>query len=295
MKLSRSLLSLIVMSLLLLTALAAPTSADDSVIATVNGREITREAFHEALEAEFGAMLLQQMIIEEMLSARQDELGVEVTDEMFNDYFMNILGQLGGEMGLQQFLQQNQISMAQLEQQIYWNLLLAELTQAEVEITDDELEAWFEDNKGRFDVPEQVKASHILVDTEEEAEALRTRIEEGEDFAVLAEEYSLDPGSGPRGGDLGFFGRGMMVPEFEGLAFELGIGEMGIVESSFGWHLILVTDKAEEEAASLEDSYDHVLSQMKQELAMDPNAYLMFLLDTAEIDIHSERFQDLGF
>ncbi len=295
LKLSRNMLSLVVMSLLAVLALGASVQAEDSVIASINGREITRERFYEALESEFGAMVLQQMIIEELLSARQDELGVEVTDEMFSEYIMRIVSQLGGEAGLQQFLAQNQISMAQLEEQIYWNLLLTELTQAEVEITDEELEAWFEDNKERFDIPEQVKASHILLDTEEEAEELRARVEDGEAFADLAEEFSLDPGSGPRGGDLGFFGQGMMVPEFEALAFEMGVGDMGIVESSFGWHLILVTDKAESETASLEDSYDDVRSQMKQELAMDPNAYLMFLMESAEVDIQSERYQDLGF
>ena len=146
-----------------------------------------------------------------------------------------------------------------------------------------------------FDRPEQVKASHILVDTEEEAASLKAEVEAGEEFGVLAQEHSMDPGSGARGGDLGFFGRGMMVPEFDTMAFDLNVGDMGIVESSFGWHLILVTDKTESQAASLDDSYNDVVARMKAEQAMDPNAYLMMLFDEAEMEIHVDRYQELMF
>lgn len=89
----------------------------------------------------------------------------------------------------------------------------------------------------------EVKASHILVRTEEEANKLYDEIKNGKDFAEAAEEVSLCP-SGQAGGDLGFFGRGMMVKPFEDAAFELEVGELSKpVQTQFGWHLILVTDK----------------------------------------------------
>lgn len=90
---------------------------------------------------------------------------------------------------------------------------------------------------------EQVKASHILVETEEEAISLREQILSGTSFEDVAAEHSLCP-SGARGGDLGFFGRGQMVGEFETAAFDLNVGELSDpVRTNFGWHLILVTDK----------------------------------------------------
>ena len=89
----------------------------------------------------------------------------------------------------------------------------------------------------------EIRASHILVKTEEEANKLYDEIINGRDFAEVAEEVSLCP-SGQNGGDLGFFGRGMMVKPFEDAAFALEKGEISKpVETQFGWHLILLTDK----------------------------------------------------
>lgn len=89
----------------------------------------------------------------------------------------------------------------------------------------------------------EVKASHILVDTEQEAIKLKEEILSGKDFEDVAAEHSNCP-SGARGGDLGFFGRGQMVKEFENAAFDLKVGELSDpVRTNFGWHLILVTDK----------------------------------------------------
>ena len=89
----------------------------------------------------------------------------------------------------------------------------------------------------------EIRASHILVKTEEEAKKLYDEIVNGRDFAEIAEEVSLCP-SGHNGGDLGFFGRGMMVKPFEDAAFALEKGEVSKpVETQFGWHLILLTDK----------------------------------------------------
>lgn len=89
----------------------------------------------------------------------------------------------------------------------------------------------------------EIKASHILVKTKEEADKLREEIISGKPFEEAAKEHSLCP-SGREGGDLGYFGRNVMVVEFDHAAFELEVGELSKpVNTNFGWHLILVTDK----------------------------------------------------
>ena len=89
----------------------------------------------------------------------------------------------------------------------------------------------------------EVRASHILVDTQEEIEQIQQLLKAGEDFAETAKDTSRCP-SGAEGGDLGFFGRGQMVKEFEEAAFDLPVGELSKpIETQFGWHLIKVTDR----------------------------------------------------
>ena len=89
----------------------------------------------------------------------------------------------------------------------------------------------------------EIKASHILVATENEAISIKEEILAGKQFEDAAAEYSLCP-SGANGGDLGFFGKGQMVKEFENAAFSLKVGELSEpVKTDFGWHLIVVTDK----------------------------------------------------
>ncbi len=88
-----------------------------------------------------------------------------------------------------------------------------------------------------------VRASHLLVETEEEAKKLKQEIEQGKSFADAAREVSLCP-SGQEGGDLGYFGKGMMVKEFEDAAFSMKVGEISDpIKTQFGWHLIQLTDR----------------------------------------------------
>lgn len=89
----------------------------------------------------------------------------------------------------------------------------------------------------------QVRAEHILVQSEAQAIVLESKIKSGDDFEALAKQYSMCP-SGQRGGDLGYFTRGQMVPEFEKVAFKMAIGEVSEpVKTQFGWHIIKVLDK----------------------------------------------------
>ncbi len=124
-----------------------------------------------------------------------------------------------------------------------------------VTVSDKEVEEYYEENKERFKTPEAVNASHILVDTEEKAIEILNEINAGaKSFEDAAKEYSSCP-SGQSGGNLGEFGRGQMVPEFDSAVFDMEEGEItkAPVKTQFGYHLIKLNSKKAPDFASFED------------------------------------------
>lgn len=121
-------------------------------------------------------------------------------------------------------------------------------------VTDAEVKALYDEQVAAFVPAEEIRASHILVDTEERARELIAELDGGADFAELATANSKDPGSAAKGGDLDFFGRGRMVPVFEEAAFALepDAYTKSPVQSDFGWHIILVTEKRMSSPPTLE-------------------------------------------
>jgi len=154
---------------------------------------------------------------------------------------------------LQSYYEQHQAEYQLPEQRVVDYLLVDKaLLRAQMEISDDELRAYYNAHPDEFTREEQVRARHILLRTggdrtEEQArqqiEKIKARIEGGEDFATVAKEVSEDPGTKAQGGDLGYFGKGRMTPEFEKAAFSAQPGELvGPVTTPFGVHLIKVED-----------------------------------------------------
>lgn len=140
-------------------------------------------------------------------------------------------------------------------------------------LTEDALNAYFAQNRANYDTEEQIQASHILVETEDEAREILEKLASGADFVSLAREHSLDTGSAPAGGNLGWFGRGQMVQPFEQAAFALEVGEISdIVQTDFGYHIILLTGHKEATHPEL----DEVIEQARSD---------------AEGEIIAERFQ----
>jgi peptidyl-prolyl cis-trans isomerase C len=148
----------------------------------------------------------------------------------------------------------------------------------QVKVTDEDAQTFYDENKEKFETPQQARASHILINFEsddpnadpntakqqakEKAEQILERVRNGEDFATLAKEYSTCP-SAKDGGDLQFFRKGQMVPAFEQAAFALEIGQVSdIVETQFGFHIIKLTDKKEASTQSFEDVKDQIIQQL---------------------------------
>lgn len=126
-------------------------------------------------------------------------------------------------------------------------ILIAKLLQETVDsknaVDADQLRAFFDANLDKFKTPEIIRASHIMLKTEPEARKILGELNQGATFSDLAREKSIDP-SGKRGGDLGFFKKGQLEPDFERACFSLSTGEMsGVIKSKYGYHIILLTDR----------------------------------------------------
>lgn len=132
-------------------------------------------------------------------------------------------------------------------------------------VTEEAVRADYDKFVAEFVPSEEIRASHILVSTEEEAKAIKAELDGGADFVALAKEKSIDPGAA-NGGDLGFFGKGMMVAPFEAAAYALTeIGQVSEpVQSQFGWHVI----RLEEKRQSAPPAFEEVASQLQQQLLM---------------------------
>ena len=191
-----------------------------------------------------------------------------------------------------------------------------------LEVTDAEVEAYYREHQEEYAQEEQVRARHVLVSTgdrnTEEARArieeARERLEAGDDFATVAAEYSDDPGSAARGGDLGYFGRGRMVPAFEEAAFGATPGELvGPVETQFGFHLIEVQDRREARQRPLEEVRELIANRLRattsseraealaqslrEQLADDPSLEAMEALAAANPSVQvgtTEPFRQAG-
>jgi peptidyl-prolyl cis-trans isomerase C len=141
-------------------------------------------------------------------------------------------------------------------------------------ISDADARKYYAGQTGAMKPEEEVRARHILVESKDKARELFEKIAHGSDFAQLAKEHSKDPGSKDQGGELGFFARGQMVPQFEEAAFNLKKGEVSEpVESQFGWHIIRVDDRRQRAAPAFEAVKDrvvaHMIHQKAQQIAQD--------------------------
>jgi peptidyl-prolyl cis-trans isomerase D len=159
------------------------------------------------------------------------------------------------------------------QRKIKYLLLDRDQARQKVTVTPQEIQQYYNDNITQYQTPEQVRASHILLKTEGKNEADVRKLAEdvlkqakapGADFAALARKYSEDDGSKANGGDVDFFGRGRMVPEFETAAFAMQPGQISdLVKSQFGFHIIKVTDRKPAVTRSL----DEVKAQIQDQLA----------------------------
>ncbi len=241
-------------SLLALPALAAvPT--DDPVVARVNGEEIHRSDVMRELQMagpqmqQLPPQMIYPQILEKMIATR-------------------IVSQKGYADGTQNDKEVKQ-RVKELEAQVVAEAYIHKLV--EPKITEAKIKERYEALVSKFKPQDEIRARHILVKTEDEANDIVKQLKGGADFAKLAEEKSKDTGSAKQGGDLGYFVHDAMVKAFADAAFGMKAGEVSDkpVKTEFGYHIIKVEDKRKSSAPPIAEVREQIASRLGQEMTND--------------------------
>ncbi|HZG88529.1 peptidylprolyl isomerase [Paenibacillus sp.] len=258
----------------------------DEAVATVDNEAITANELYQTMLKQVGSQAVDQLITERLINRAAAAQNIQVTDEDLNAEIEKIKANFPDEATFNQQLAMAGYTLESLKEQLSPQVKLTKLVEPEIQVTDEDIQSYYDENKASYETPEQVRASHILVDSKEEAEKLLADLKGGADFAELAKEHSKDTGSAVNGGDLNYFGKGQMVPEFEEAAFALDVGQVSdIVESQYGFHIIKVTDKKAATTATLEEKKEEIRETLfEQKVNERSTAYLEELRSAAKIE-----------
>lgn len=239
---------------LMAIVVSAPVAAQESepltaqtVVATVNGEDIT-----------LGHVISARAVLDQ----RYDSIPSE-------QLWSGLLEQLIQQTALAQTVESLSAGEAMALENQERSLKAAKAIERELEtaITEADIQEAYDSQYGDIDPQSEYNASHILVETEEEAIAIKAEIDAGANFAATAREKSTGP-SGPNGGELGWFGTGMMVPSFEATTIALEVGEVSDpVQTQFGWHVIILNDTRKQDIPTLEESRDQITSELSNAAA----------------------------
>lgn len=286
----------------------------DEVLVSVNGENImlsNLDSHWNALNPNVRIQMtrdqvLEQIIEETLLLQQAKELDLEVTMEEVDDFISSQIAINGLSIDdLEVTLESRGSSLDELRDIYQKQLSIVKLfdqeTKDNLDVTDEEVEQYYNDNKEEFFIPEQVTVKHILIGINDEVNETTAyeRMDEitalmNEDFSNycdLVTEYSEDPGSIPTCGEY-TFPRGRMVPEFENAAFDLEVGDSIVIRSSFGLHHILKIADVEPSYASLEQTRDFILQTLTESKAKKIyDEYITILKKKASIDYKTKEFK----
>lgn len=310
----------------------------DPVIAKGKGVEIKRSQLDaEMISVQAMARAQQQQIQPDqmMMIERQklnDLIGFQLLLSKATDAD-KAKGKSQFEKALKRLKEQNKLTDAEFDEKLSKQLGIQNITRAEwdkqrvdqttvgavlerelkINVTDADVKKFYDENPSRFEQPEQVRASHVLIGTldqvtgseltdeqkkakRKQADDIRKRAAAGEDFAKLAKEFSEDPGSKDSGGEY-TFGRGKMVPEFEAAAFSLNTNQVSdVVTTKFGYHIIKLSEKMPAKMVALtevaEDLKEGLKSQELQKQLKDTD-YLEKMQKDANVEILDEKLKKL--
>ncbi len=259
------------------------------------GREISGPQLKNVKES-----ILEILINRELLFQESRRLGIQVDDKNIFDQLIAVKQKFPDEAEFKKILGEMNLTEEDLKLQIRRTLAIRELVEGKIaqkiKISDQEVRAYYDTHPQAFKQAEEVKASHILIKVDADADAskkaaarqkieqIQAQLKNGEDFSTLAREHSQGPSS-VNGGDLGYFKRGQMVKPFEDAAFDLKIGEVSnIAETPFGYHLIKVYDKKSEGIIAYKEAKEKIHQYLRQEKSDEEiRKYIEELREKAEI------------
>ena len=241
-------------------ALAQSTAAPSNrVVATVNGETITEADVALAMED---------------LQTQSPNLPPDRLQGIATDFLIEV--KLAAQAAKAEKFEETddyKRKLAYARERILMERLLSKSSAAAT--TDAAVKAFYDEQVKQLKPVEEVRARHILVPTEDEAKAIAERLKAGEDFAKLASELSKDPGSGKQGGDLGFFSKEQMVPEFSETAYSLKPGDTSApVKSQFGWHIIKLEERRTRPIPAFADVKDRLAEALARKAQSDVIAEL---------------------
>ena len=252
--------TLIILAALVVVAIAVFIflSTRSEAVGKVGNESITKDDLYTFFVDQNGEKAVDTLITQNLIEQEVKKEGVSVTQKEIDEEMKNLVEAYGGQAAFDQTLMQSGLTQELLEKDMKTNLEIKKLLKPQIKITEEEMQTYFDENKESFAKAKEVNASHILVEDEKTAKEVKAKLDKGEDFAELAKEYSKD-GSAQTGGELGFFGEGAMVPEFEEAAFSMKVGEISEpVKSQFGYHIIKVNEIQEATEANFKDSKEQI-------------------------------------
>lgn len=274
--------SLFALTLAASLGLAACSNTSDVVVTSTAG-DITQAEFYEEIKRLAGLPsmegLLEQVVLEKVLNEKY-----EVTDKEIDKEFKKYEEQYGDQF--EALLSQSGFTEDTFKDNLRFDVLKNKAIAENIEVTDKEIKAYYEQAKY------ELNGRHILVETEEEAKAIIEELKGGADFAKLAKEKSTDTASGEKGGELGWFTVGAMVPAFNDAAYALELNTISEpVQSDYGFHIIEITDKREVEGfGSLEDEKKSIKEKIMDTkiLEADWEAIKAELVKEAKVEVKDE-------
>lgn len=288
-------LVILVVGVVLGTMIYSKDSAKD-LAAEVNGEKISLASVnkeYEKIPVEQRPLikrmdLLNQTIVTTLLLQEAKKSNIKTEDEEVT----KVIGEIKLPPGqdLNTILSMQGFTLDEFEAKIKDQLTIQKLLNNTIiiDVSDEEILEYFNKNKELLNQESSINASHILVNSSKEADDIIKELKKGKSFEDLAKEKSLDPGSKENGGNLGVFPKGAMVKEFEDAAFALKVGEISKpVKTTFGYHIIKVSEILEAKEATLEDSKEKITELIKREKSSDAAVeYIRNLYSVADIKIY---------
>lgn len=234
----------------------------------------------KTFEEELREIVLDNLISEELILQNAEKEKITVKDEEVKEAIDQFTASAGGEEKLKQLLEQNNMTLDFMKKRMRTGMIIDKYKDNFFDsiISEADVKKQFEENKDQYI---SIRASHILVETEEEAKNILKQIKDGKDFDELT-KLSTEPGAEERKGDLGYFTKGRMVAEFEKAAFELKPGEISdVVKTDFGYHIIKVTDRKDK----FEQVKENVLADLQNKESAKFDEKIKKLKDSAKIEI----------